>query len=184
MRQIPNFRTAIYHIQRIRVARPAGRRAPAGGEGRLLQTKKLGSRKFYKIGPATAYMADYPGCIAPKSPQKPRLGSSILSEPIANKPFKLAQCSQVFSFARTLRHDASGRLQFTPEQKSQPRWKTEPPCPRRSRPAGSIGLCGGSYCRRASSGRWQGKICCNINQPRPAPIRYTRLYTRASPRRR
>ena len=68
MRQIPNFKTAIYHIQRIRVARPAGRRAPAGGEGRLLQTKELGSRKFYKIGPATACMADYLERLAPKSP--------------------------------------------------------------------------------------------------------------------
>lgn len=99
----------------------AGRRAPAGGEGRLLQTKKLGSRKFYKIGPATACMADYPERIAPKSPQKPRLGSSILSEQIANKPFKLAQCSQVFSFAITLRHDASGRFMASRAEMS-PSW--------------------------------------------------------------
>ena len=43
--------------------------------------------------------------------------------------------------------------------------------PRRSRPAGSIGLRGGSYCRRASSARgWQAgsrqrTICCNHHRP-------------------
>ena len=43
--------------------------------------------------------------------------------------------------------------------------------PRRSRPAGSIGPCGGSYCRRLSSARgWQAgsrqrTICCNRHRP-------------------
>ena len=76
--------------------------------------KKLGSRKFYKIGSATACMADYPERIAPKSPQKPRLGSSALSEQIANKPFILTQCFQVFSFARTLRYNAVSHLMNYP----------------------------------------------------------------------
>ena len=37
--------------------------------------EKLGSDKFCEIGPAAACMADYPEHIAPKSPQKHRLGS-------------------------------------------------------------------------------------------------------------
>ena len=32
---------------------------------------------------------------------------------------------------------------------------------RRSRPAGSIGLCGGSYCRRASSAGWVNRQPAN-----------------------
>ena len=86
-----------------------------------VRAKKLRSAEFCEIGPVGVCMADYPERIAPKSPQKPRLGSSILSEQINNQPFILTQCFQVFSFARTLRHNASGRLQFTPGQKSQPR---------------------------------------------------------------
>ena len=37
--------------------------------------EKLGSNMFCDIGPAAACMADYPEHIAPKSPQKHRLGS-------------------------------------------------------------------------------------------------------------
>ena len=56
---------------------------------------------FCEIGPAAACMADYPEHIAPRSPQKHRHGSAILSEHIVNQHFKLAQCSQVASKTQT-----------------------------------------------------------------------------------
>ena len=40
-----------------------------------VRAKKLGSVEFCEIGPAAVCMADYPESIAPKSPQKHRLGS-------------------------------------------------------------------------------------------------------------
>lgn len=55
----------------------------------------LASDKFCEIGPAGACMADYSEHIAPKSPQKYRLGSNIFSELIVNQAFKLARSSQI-----------------------------------------------------------------------------------------
>ena len=57
--------------------------------------------------------------------------------------------------------------------RARPAWEQRPVIlkPRRSRPAGSIGLRGGSYCWRASSARgWQAgsrqrTICCNRHRP-------------------
>ena len=40
-----------------------------------MRRERLGSVEFCEIGPAAACMADYPEHIAPKSPQKHRLGS-------------------------------------------------------------------------------------------------------------
>ena len=40
-----------------------------------VRAEKLGSDKFFQIGLAAACMADFPGRIAPKSPQKYRPGS-------------------------------------------------------------------------------------------------------------
>ena len=56
---------------------------------------------FCKTGPAAACVADYPEHIAPRSPQKHRPVSVILSEQTVNQHFKLAQCSQVASKTQT-----------------------------------------------------------------------------------
>ena len=55
----------------------------------------LVSDKFCEIGSAGACKADYSEHIAPKSPQKYRLGSNIFSELIVSQAFKLAQSSQI-----------------------------------------------------------------------------------------
>ena len=56
---------------------------------------------FCEISSVAAWMTDYPEHIAPRSPQKLRPGSGILSEQIFNQHFKLAQCSQVASKTQT-----------------------------------------------------------------------------------
>ena len=52
----------------------------------------LGSDKFCEIGSAAACMADYPEHIAPKSPQKHRLGSIGFQ-----KNASLLACKGIFS---------------------------------------------------------------------------------------
>ena len=68
----------------------ANRRSSSGQQ-------ELGSEMFCETGPAAACVTDYPEHIAPRSPQKHRPVSAILSEQIFNQHFKLAQCSQVAS---------------------------------------------------------------------------------------
>ena len=71
-----------------RIWRSAGTRADA--EEWLRRTEKPGSNMFWKIDPASVCMAYYQERIAPKSPQKHRPKSALLSEQIVNQVFKFA----------------------------------------------------------------------------------------------
>ena len=74
--------------------------------------------------------------------------------------------------ARAAGSSAGGLSSREPDSESLKRRKL----PRWSRPAGSIGLCGGSYCRRSSSPRLPGQgsglqICCKACQSVPVHSR-------------
>ena len=56
--------------------------------------------RFCKIGRAMTCTADYLERTAPKSQQKHRPVSAVISEHIGSQPFKLAQSSQIISSAR------------------------------------------------------------------------------------
>ena len=72
-----------------------------GRGDRPRHSEKPGSMRFCKIGRAMTCTADYLERTAPKSQQKHRPVSAVLSEHIGSQPFKLAQSSQIISSART-----------------------------------------------------------------------------------
>ena len=139
----------------------------------------LGLRKTAFHGPAVAFLQNT--LLQSRQPEKPPEGHIIHKQALftcegclwpqaaesAELQIRLTEVSGtgagIYELRRLWACAAGSSAKGSPRARQTRELRPEILKPRRSRPAGSIGLRGGSYCRRASSARgWAGQQIANL----------------------